>query len=498
MKPDLDTLGIRIDTASNFIDIAHIVIPDPIKEIADMKEDLKILEIEVTTASVFAELADIGSEQVKKIARMKEDLHTIGITVSVWNIEGLVDITPEQVKKVVAIKPYLDALEIEFSVSDIVNLSAISLVGLEKLWHTQGMVFTKDSIAIAIASQLAEFSDIKVVRELLARKQSFLEKYRVLSQNEFDELFKNWNESTNITNEWIKTWKYGYGEIKQTDLGNCYAYTGFNLLKNSNFFDAIVQTSLKKTPSGWEVTVPLGSRNWKVIKVSPTEIDVFYDVLDKETWKYSNNSKATSDTTVWMKILEIAYIKQYVLENPLLAIAAEIEVRKLYEQAIEEAKESFKKTWDFQLNGKLLWAVEGWFTHDWFEYMMGKDVVTKTTLRGTNESRSIQSKNISVSTNESEKKQLFDVINNGMINVSIGVYKKTNVTTLDGKQYTIHNQHAYALERWYVDTVTGEKVAVVSNPRDTHEKILLKREDCIKLDGSRNVSYINPTKLFTE
>gem|GEM_PF-5501521 len=79
--------------------------------------------------------------------------------------------------------------------------------------------------------------------------------------------------------------------------------------------------------------------------------------------------------------------------------------------------------------------------------MMGKDVVTKTTLRGTNESRSIQSKNISVSTNESEKKQLFDVINNGMINVSIGVYKKTNVTTLDGKQYTIHNQHAYALER---------------------------------------------------
>gem|GEM_PF-4590534 len=45
-----------------------------------------------------------------------------------------------------------------------------------------------------------------------------------------------------------------------------------------------------------------------------------------------------------MKILEIAYIKQYVLENPLLAIAAEIEVRKLYEQAIEEAKESFKKT----------------------------------------------------------------------------------------------------------------------------------------------------------
>gem|GEM_PF-6991628 len=53
------------------------------------------------------------------------------------------------------------------------------------------MVFTKDSIAIAIASQLAEFSDIKVVRELLARKQSFLEKYRVLSQNEFDELFKN-------------------------------------------------------------------------------------------------------------------------------------------------------------------------------------------------------------------------------------------------------------------------------------------------------------------
>jgi hypothetical protein len=41
--------------------------------------------------------------------------------------------------------------------------------------------------------------------------------------------------------------KNGIAEIKQTTLGYCYAYTGFNLLKRSNFFEVMIKTSIRET-----------------------------------------------------------------------------------------------------------------------------------------------------------------------------------------------------------------------------------------------------------
>jgi hypothetical protein len=57
-----------------------------------------------------------------------------------------------------------------------------------------------------------------------------------------------------------------------------------------------------------------------------------------------------------MKVLEIAFIKEYILEQNNLGDqdAKSEETRTTYKQAIESAKESFKKTGDFQLNGELL------------------------------------------------------------------------------------------------------------------------------------------------
>ena len=41
--------------------------------------------------------------------------------------------------------------------------------------------------------------------------------------------------------------KNGIAEIKQKYLGYCYAYTGFNLLKRSNFFEVMIKTSIRET-----------------------------------------------------------------------------------------------------------------------------------------------------------------------------------------------------------------------------------------------------------
>ena len=289
--------------------------------------------------------------------------------------------------------------------------------------------------------------------------------------------------------------KNGIAEIKQTTLGYCYAYTGFNLLKRSNFFEVMIKTSIRETSEWWEVTVPFWSRNGKIIKVWKQEIHDSYRVLDEDTWTYNFfKSKTTSETSTWMKVLEIAFIKEYILEQNNLGDqdAKSEKTRTTYKQAIESAKESFKKTGDFQLNGELLWAVEWGRTGDFLNRMIWENVVKRTFLKQESDL--------------SKKDALFNFINNGTLKIEVGSNKNNphlkvnwNFTIKDiwGKKLRLITKHTYSLERVYT-TKSWEKVAVISNPRNTHEKIHVNRNDAMTKFHSRDVSYISPQKLFTE
>ena len=440
------------------------------------------------------------------------------INVSEFNIKQLSEISPEQIEKIMQIKEGLQQLGIKVDEYNIEELREISPSWLKELIKHDIRISSEGELILA--SQLIWDYNIATIKGLLERKTKYLEKYQTLSDKKFDELFK-W---VDLTLRWKKTiyeqfieminnlliklnlkqtqdlvslqyGKNGIAEIKQTTLGYCYAYTGFNLLKRSNFFEVMIKTSIRETSEWWEVTVPFWSRNGKIIKVWKQEIHDSYRVLNEKTWTYkSKESKTTSKTSTWMKVLEIAFIKEYILEHNYLGDqkAKSEETRTTYKQAIEWARESFKKTGDFKLNGELLWAVEWGRTGDFLNRMIWENVVKKTFLKQESDL--------------SKKDALFNFINNGTLKIEVGsnnfnphLKVDWNFTIKDiwGKKLTLITDHAYSLERVYT-TKSWEKVAVISNPRNTHEKIHVSRNDAMTKFHLRDVSYISPQKLFTE
>ena len=491
--------------------------PEQIEKVLQIKEGLQQLGIKVNGYNI-ERLSEISPEQIEKIMQIKEGLQQLGIKVDEYNIEELSEISPEQIEKIMQIKEGLQQLGIKVDEYNIEELSEISPSWLKELIKHDIRISSEGELILA--SQLIWDYNIATIKGLLERKSKYLEKYQTLSDKKFDELFK-W---VDLTLRWKKTiyeqfieminnlliklnlkqtqdlvslqyGKNGIAEIKQTTLGYCYAYTGFNLLKRSNFFEVMIKTSIRETSEWWEVTVPFWSRNGKIIKVWKQEIHDSYRVLNEKTWTYkSKESKTTSKTSTWMKVLEIAFIKEYILEHNYLGDqrAKSEETRTTYKQAIEWARESFKKTGDFKLNGELLWAVEWGRTGDFLNRMIWENVVKRTFLKQESDL--------------SKKDALFNFINNGTLKIEVGsnnfnphLKVDWNFTIKDiwGKKLTLITDHAYSLERVYT-TKTWEKVAVISNPRNTHEKIHVSRNDAMTKFHLRDVSYISPQKLFTE
>ena len=514
IKDRLQQLGIEIKywNIKGFSEIS----PEQINKVIQIKNGLQQLGIEVNYWNIKA-LSEISPEQITKVVQIKEGLQQLGVKIYDWNIKDLSEITSEQISKVVQIKEGLQQLGVEIYGWNIKDLSKITPSLLKELIKHDVRISSEELI---LASQLIWDYNIGTIKGLLERKTKYLEKYQTLSDKRFDELFRKvdtplgWKKSLYeqfmemINNLLIKLnlkqiqdlgllqyGKNGIAEIKQTTLGYCYAYTGFNLLKRSNFFEVMIKTSIRETAEWWEVTVPFWSRNGKIIKVWKQEIHDSYRVLDKETWTYqSKESKTTSETSTWMKVLEIAFIKEYILEHNYLGDqrVESKETRAIYKQAIEWARESFKKTGDFKLNGELLWAVEWGRTGDFINRMIWENVVKNTFL--TQES------------DLSKKDSLFNFINNGTLKIEVGSNKNNphlkvdwnfTIKDISGKSLTLTINHAYALERVYT-TKTWEKVAVISNPRNTHEKIHVNRNDAMTKFHARDVSYISPQKLFTE
>ena len=491
--------------------------PEQIEKVLQIKEGLQQLRIKVDEYNI-ERLSEISPEQIEKIMQIKEGLQQLGIKVDEYNIEELSEISPEQIEKIMQIKEGLQQLGIKVDEYNIEELREISPSWLKELIKHDIRISSEGELILA--SQLIWDYNIATIKGLLERKTKYLEKYQTLPDKKFDELFK-W---VDLTLRWKKTiyeqfieminnlliklnlkqtqdlvslqyGKNGIAEIKQTTLGYCYAYTGFNLLKRSNFFEVMIKTSIRETSEWWEVTVPFWSRNGKIIKVWKQEIHDSYRVLNEKTWTYkSKESKTTSKTSTWMKVLEIAFIKEYILEHNYLGDqkAKSEETRTTYKQAIEWARESFKKTGDFKLNGEPLWAVEWGRTGDFLNRMIWENVVKKTFLKQESDL--------------SKKDALFNFINNGTLKIEVGsnnfnphLKVDWNFTIKDiwGKKLTLITDHAYSLERVYT-TKSWEKVAVISNPRNTHEKIHVSRNDAMTKFHLRDVSYISPQKLFTE
>ena len=491
--------------------------PEQIEKVLQIKEGLQQLGIKVDEYNI-EKLSEISPEQINNFMKTKEGLQQLGIKVGGYNIEELSEISPEQIEKIMQIKEGLQQLGIKVNEYNIEKLSEISPSWLKELIKHDIRISSEGELILA--SQLIWDYNIATIKGLLERKTKYLEKYQTLPDKKFDELFKwvdptlRWKKTIYeqfiemINNLLIKLnlkqtqdlvslqyGKNGIAEIKQTTLGYCYAYTGFNLLKRSNFFEVMIKTSIRETSEWWEVTVPFWSRNGKIIKVWKQEIHDSYRVLNEKTWTYkSKESKTTSKTSTWMKVLEIAFIKEYILEHNYLGDqrAKSEETRTTYKQAIEWARESFKKTGDFKLNGELLWAVEWGRTGDFLNRMIWENVVKRTFLKQESDL--------------SKKDALFNFINNGTLKIKVGSNKSNphlkidwnfTIKDISGKSLTLTINHAYSLERVYT-TKTWEKVAVISNPRNTHEKIHVSRNDAMTKFHLRDVSYISPQKLFTE
>ena len=234
------------------------------------------------------QLSEISPEQIEKVLQIKEGLQQLRIKVDDYNIEKLSEISPEQIEKIMQIKEGLQQLGIKVNEYNIEKLSEISPSWLKELIKHDIRISSEGELILA--SQLIWDYNIATIKGLLERKTKYLEKYQTLPDKKFDELFK-W---VDLTLRWKKTiyeqfieminnlliklnlkqiqdlgllqyGKNGIAEIKQTTLGYCYAYTGFNLLKRSNFFEVMIKTSIRETAEWWEVTVPFWSRNGKII-----------------------------------------------------------------------------------------------------------------------------------------------------------------------------------------------------------------------------------------
>ena len=508
IKDGLQQLGFKV-YEWNIKGLSEIS-PEQINKVIQIKDGLQQLGFEVYEWNI-KDLSEISPEQISNVVQIKDGLQQLGVEIYYWNIKGLSEISPEQINTVIQIKDGLQQLGFEVYEWNIKDLSEISPSWLKELIKHGIKNYSQEELILA--SQLIWDYNIGTIKGLLERKSKYLEKYQTLSDKRFDELFR-WKKSLYeqfmemINNLLIKLnlkqiqdvgllqyGKNGIAEIKQTTLGYCYAYTGFNLLKRSNFFEVMIKTSIRETSEWWEVTVPFWSRNGKIIKVWKQEIHDSYRVLDEGTWTYqSKESKTTSETSTWMKVLEIAFIKEYILEYNYLGDrkAKSEEARTIYKQAIQWARESFKKTGDFTLNGELLWAVEWGRTGDFINRMIWENVVKSTFLRQESDL--------------SKKDSLFNFINNGTLKIEVGSNKNNpylkvdwdfTIKDISGKSLTLTINHAYSLERVYT-TKTWEKVAVISNPRNTHEKIHVSRNDAMTKFHSRDVSYISPQRLFTE
>lgn len=335
------------------------------------------------------------------------------------------------------------------------------------------------------------FSDFdrQKIKDFIIRKNKYLKENSVMSDDKFIALF--W---------W--TWKFNKEEIKQDNkLWLCYAYSGFEILKKSNFFKELIQTNFKEV---WEwkreVRIPFCNPNWYRIKVNKNEIfdenwnDREYSFVPRDSKsKQEKKVKITSWSSLWIKILEIAFMKSYIVFNPKYSSEARDVVSM-------NARWQFNLVWDFKIKDWHLRALESWNVWQFMQHLFWKDIVKYNDpdididMHYENLIEEFNTWFVKISlTSRDESDLFFDDPDIKILNRTGQAIIKTNKNK-DGTKFRIMSHHVYSIERFY-KTQQWEKMVWIVNPWNTAEKIDMPVQKCIDI-FKRQIIWFKIDKMF--
>ena len=348
--------------------------------------------------------------------------------------------------------------------------------------------------------------DRKSLKEYIQRKNNYLEENKLLSDEKFEEYF------------WWK-WKYSKHEIYQWDIWLCYLYSWLQILKKMNGFDVLVQTNLKETDYWRMVRYPFSTWNW--IKVNKDEIDKTVEI-PWEDWKMHEVYINSIWDYQWFKILEIAYIK-----NKLLNM-------KQWWKKIKSWTGKEDNPYDIEINSKNLTKVEWWKTIRSLKELLWEESIYEWLIEANHiipiakrleKCRAPENivKNAKKHAKETENRidKIFDLYWTGFISIELGVkpydiphwewirpieldwvqliidnvnivdkqwnpISKENLHipdgtyTKEGPKIRIFPGHAYSVEKCYIDKNWEKRVWVV-NPWHTDIKFDLSLDQCKRI-----------------
>ena len=195
---------------------------------------------------------------------------------------------------------------------------------------------------IEIIKSLYSMSDRENIREYIKRKKEFLKKNKLLSDEKYIEYF------------WWK-WKFWKHEINQWNIWLCYLYSGFEIIKKMNWFDAYIQSNFLEKEDGWLIRIPFNT--WSRIKVNKEEIDKEFTVKIDDFRIRKMNINSNSEF-LWFKILEIAFIKNLITKMKNSNITGTWEQENPIDTTITWEKLAYTEWWDTIRTLKQLYSKE--------------------------------------------------------------------------------------------------------------------------------------------
>ena len=333
---------------------------------------------------------------------------------------------------------------------------------------------------IVIVNAFLSLAKSSNIRWYLQRKEDFVNKNKVLSDEKFKEYF-GWK------------WKFDKDDIRQWGLGLCYMYTCLELFKKMNWFDAFIQSNCIEDEDWWKFRLPLNTWNW--IRVRREEIDKKFNVSTGGNWLSRKVCINSDSDFLWSKILEIAYIKRLILENN--------DNYFFWEWSIEDPLDVFLSWWKLR-------DIEWWDTistlsmlfWDWkiISWEIFNASASYKRLKNAHAPSSIINETKErIKTYKSRTEKLFDFHKTWLVAVEVGLSDMSNdcVKIKDVKvvdkfwneidtddlldeddifvwrtwkvSVELYSRHAYTLEKCYVDQAWNKIVRIV-NPWHTDIK----------------------------